>query len=174
MSTDLLPERVDFRRLAARNTSLQGVLPLVRLSRLAEMLVHTQGEARASLTFQQDEERRYVLAGQVNAELSVICQRCLEPVTVDVRPAVQLVAVWPDADEQQLPVRYDPCPVGEEPVSLFDMMEDELLLALPMVNYHADCCLAVEPEVLVDAPAPRRDNPFQALQVLKARPGKGD
>lgn len=171
MRTDPLPERVDFRRLAARETSLEGALPVARLSRLVERLLDDSGQVQLEARFDRDESGRYRLQGQLRAALRVRCERCLEPMTRQVDQAFCLAAVWSEDDASHLPEAYDPWVVGEEPVSLLEMIEEELLLSLPLVNYHDEPCMQgwVKTADEVAGPTGKRENPFEVLESLRRK-----
>ena len=171
MRTNHLPERVDFRRLAARQTSLNGSLPLVSLSRLSDRLLDTAGTVKVDLEFDRDESGRYRLKGQLQAVLQVRCERCLEPMVRMIDQPLCLAAVWSEDDAGQLPDEYDPWVTGEEPVSLAEIVEEELLLSLPIVNFHDTPCMQglVKTADEVEAGAATRQNPFQALESLRKK-----
>ncbi|HEY9037156.1 MAG TPA: YceD family protein [Pseudomonadales bacterium] len=170
MRTDPLPERVDFRRLAAKQVRLSGDLPLKRLARLAERLLDTDGIVQIDAEFDRDASGRYCLTGQLKTGLPVRCERCLEPMVRQVDQSFCLAAVWSEDDASQLPDEYDPWVTGEDPVSLVDIVEEELLLSLPLVNYHETPCMPglvkTEEECVPAAP---RQNPFQALEALRKK-----
>jgi len=101
--------------------------------------------------------------------LRLVCQRCLEPMDVHVTAQPSLGMVRTDLEAERLPPSYEPLQVGDEPVPLVAVIEDELLLALPIVSMH-------EPQVCpVQSPAAQDDDgdsaskasAFDALRVLK-------
>ena len=170
MQTDPLPERVDFRRLAAKQVRLSGDLPLARLSRLAERLLDSNGLVHIDAEFDRDGSGRYCLKGQLQVRLAVRCERCLEPMVRQMEHSFCLAAVWSEDDASQLPDEYDPWVTGEDRVSLVDIVEEELLLSLPLVNYHETPCMPglvkTEEECV---PVATRQNPFQALDALRKK-----
>ncbi len=171
MRTDPLPERVDFRRLAARQTSLEGDLAVTRLPRLAERLLDDSGQVQVEAHFDRDESGRYRLQGRLQAALQVRCERCLEPMTRLLDQPFCLAAVWSEDDASHLPEMYDPWVTGEDPVSLVEIVEEELLLSLPLVNYHDEPCMQgwVKTADEVEEPAEKRQNPFQVLESLRKK-----
>jgi len=73
-----IPPHIDPRKLADRAASLQGELNLSQLQRLAESLEDDQGVVRASFAFGRDEQRTVVIHSQLDVDVKMICQRCLE------------------------------------------------------------------------------------------------
>ena len=132
-----LPAFIEPVRLAELGRSLAGRLPLERLRRLAELLVDRRGEAEVRLDFRQEGRGRVVVLGRIGALLRLTCQRCLEPFDFAVDVPVHLVVVGSDAEAERLAEEEDPLLLGEgQALSLAEMVEDELLLALPQVPAH--------------------------------------
>lgn len=135
MSGDL-PATVDAIRLADDRTRLQGELPLSRMTRLRTACPDQCGQARVDLYFERGGERGLRrIHGTVAATVRVTCQRCLQPLTLDLRAQPSLIVVKseerPDLAEDDSEVL-----VADAPISLSDIVEDELLLAMPMIPKH--------------------------------------
>ena len=87
----------------------------------------------------------YKLILTLTGTVSAICQRCLEPmdVDVDIQKVYRLVPesqIEDEFDEDMLDDDEDQLPMGC-PMPLLDLIEDELLLSLPTVPKHEDCHL---------------------------------
>lgn len=130
-----LPGRIDPHRLAASDGLIEGEVSLAQLPRLAgvTLLGPRRETARLSLRFSQDGQRRVVMTGSLRARLQLRCQRCLEPVDWAVDAAVHLVAVADEEAAAQVPRESDPVLVSAEGLDLHALVEDELILALPIV-----------------------------------------
>lgn len=178
-SRAFVPEKLDIAALAHDDASLAGEWPAASLERLAEAAAP---EAPASgwpaLRWQLHGELRRPKGAAVqtwlhltaSAELALTCQRCLKPVHehididrwirfVDTEAEAAALDVDSDDDVLALPRHLD----------ARELIEDEMLLALPLVPRHEVCPeplpLAAEEE---DAePEAERPNPFAALAVLK-------
>jgi uncharacterized protein len=169
-----LPVVVDPLRLAHQAEQLRGRVPLAEMERLAKVVHSAAGEAWADLHFGTDEEGHAYLAGRVRADVTLICQRCLEPVVLHLDRELRLGLVADLAAADGLPDRYDVLVVDPRPMRLAAIVEDELLLALPIVPMHPrDQCPAGEyvaaGEEAAEADAPARPSPFAALAELKDR-----
>ncbi|MCD1640656.1 YceD family protein [Stutzerimonas frequens] len=168
-----IPPHVDPRKLADRAATLEGELQLSQLKRLADPLEDDQGVVRASFVFGRDEQRTVVIHSQLDVEVKMICQRCLEPVVLPIHSECDYAVVNEGASSQHLPKGYDVLEVGEDPLDLLALVEDELLLALPIVPLHdPEIC---QPPVGPDEPEPSEDevtrsNPFSVLAQLKRDP----
>jgi uncharacterized protein len=163
MSTEL-PHLIDPWRAADSNAAFDRHLPIAGFERLAGSLADASGEVAFQLCFDRDEAGRAVVRAAVQATLLARCQRCLESVAVQVDSRVLLAVVTDLVSARQLPEQYDPLMAEEGMVRLSDVIEDELLLALPQIPRHAPgaCSVAIEQPA-----APRRENPFAVLAKLK-------
>ncbi len=175
MLTEPLPRTLDVRKAAVRGVSVSGVLEPQRLQRLLELLATGEGRIEAELAFFRDEENRYLVRVSTRAEVSLICQRCLEGMTSRLASDNTLAIVWTDEQAARLPRHLDPLLVGEEECDLWELVEEELILALPAFSYHeqAQCGeqLAIYTDDGPDATTGAgRSNPFEVLAQLK--PGK--
>ncbi len=155
-----LPEHVDVARLAARSARLQSVTPVSAMARLAALLVDAKGSVGSDLRFSD----RQWIDGEASATVRVTCQRCLEPMSVALDARIRLAV---DADEDQLPDDREAVMSDNGDLSPLALVEDELILALPIVPMHAEGECSVR---LAENPAPaERESPFAVLQQLKKR-----
>ena len=174
MSIEPLPKTLDMRKAAARGVSIQGTLKPLELQRFGELLASTDGTIEVKLAFQKDEENRYVVDVDLQAKVAATCQRCLESMPVELEGSNRLAVVWTDDEARHLPRHLDPV-VSEEVGDLWEMVEDELILAMPSFSVHSDenCneylagLAPASPEEEADS---GRSNPFDVLAQLK--PGK--
>lgn len=105
------------------------------------------------------------LIGEANCIVTVRCQRCLEPFELTLQASLRLGVVRDEAAGQRLPDDMEPllCAQGQE-VAVAELIEDELLLALPDYPRHADG--QCQPATVPAQPAAKRQ-PFAALATLK-------
>jgi len=172
--SERLPEHFEANALARRGARFSGTLALAQMPRLAESLHSPDGEVQVELEFAQDPDGLVVIRGRIEAQLALICQRCLEPMTLPVDRSFTLGVVADEALANRLPESYDPLVDGGQPVSTRDMVEDELLLSLPLVAMHPaeQCPAAKQPPTdgQTEQPEkPARENPFAVLAELKRK-----
>lgn len=169
MSDQLTIHNLQF---AQAHSHLAGVLPLVDLPRIAEQLVSPAGEVRFSLEGGESEMMRPALTLNVSATVSLICQRCLTPVDIAVDSSAVLVIA---PDEAQLDA-YDEedadAVLVDAACDVRVLIEDELLLSLPIAPRHDVCGGArAKPDQPAPAAAPSsasgKPNPFAVLASLK-------
>jgi len=164
-----LPEFIEPLRLAESGRSLSGRLPVRKCRRLAESLSGTQGEVEVSMEFGVDEQGRPRLLGSLFVEVEVLCQRCLEAMRLPLRLDLHLGLVTSDTEGADLPEEMEPLVVSGTPMSLADIVEDELILGLPLVPVHPPeaCSARTEYAMPAEGEEQRPEGPFAALAALK-------
>lgn len=169
MSDERLPLHIDPLRLARAGAQLRGHMPVAGMERFAPLLAEVQGEAEVALDFGVDVERRAFVRLQLRAEVALVCQRCLGSVRHTMEVERLLGMVSSEAQAEKLPDSYEPLYVTEEPLFLREVIEDELILSLPIVPRHAAGeCAPVVTEVGTDnETGVARENPFAVLVGLK-------
>jgi uncharacterized protein len=132
-------------KLTVRNATLTGSLSIKRLPRLVSLLADDAGEIDFQLSFAR-EAGRQVIRGHFQTKVWMRCQRCLEPVQVPLEGEIGLERVMDET--QALKTELDPLLLADdEEVQLSDLIEDEIILALPVVAMHEDVgCNASLPE----------------------------
>jgi len=169
-----LPEFVDHRHCANAGKRFSGIAVPGELPRIAAAVADPRGEVAFSLAFDRDERQRVRVGGRVQARLTLLCQRCLEPLVLAVDEPVALVLVESFAEMEQAPEGSDPWWPEEPRVRLLDLVEEQILLALPQAPRHPEggCELHYQGpavEVAETAEAAPRENPFAQLAALKRR-----
>ena len=169
------PSTIDPIQLAKRGARLQGTLPVSTMARLAEMCCDDSGEVIYDLQFERSgADGLCLLHGALHASVHVTCQRCLEPMTLDLGGDMQLILLRP-GEREDLAQEPDTL-IVEKPVSLSDIAEDELLLVMPMIPMHEpNRCPAsghLRSRSTKDASADegaRASSPFSALADVKKK-----
>ncbi len=177
-----LPEQILPIRLAHRGETLEGSVAIEKMPRLAALLEDRAGHVRFALRFGLDDDGQACVLGRIDATLVMQCQRCLEPMRVALECDVALALLAEAADAPVVDIRYEPLAVGDAPVSLSGLIEDELILALPGIARHASGKCEMPPgadrvgeNASEDgAAAPEsaeagKENPFSILKSLKTQ-----
>lgn len=157
---------IDSLEFARRHGTLSGRLQLNTLPRLAEALFDASG----SLDFEVSGETaggEAFLAVKLEGALPLICQRCLGALAfaLSVRSRMMLVepgAAWPD-DGQVGGLEDEACDAIEasRELDLAPLLEEEILLALPIAPRHEHC----EPPVATTVS--KEASPFAQLARIK-------
>ena len=130
--------------LVGTEAAIEFTIPLAELPRVSHELSTVDGEARGKVRFAR--ERGLAVADlEVSAQPEVVCQRCMQamrwPIKVEAR--IALVSDYSAAD--RVPEGLEVFLVEVDSVSVRDLVDEEILLALPNVARHAegsDCAAA--------------------------------
>lgn len=133
-----LPLEVDPFRLATREEHLQGTIPLKQMKRLISALSSGDGEVYIDVVFSVDINRVVLLTGKIKTDAKLICQRCMGEMDLPVAIDFQLAFARSEAEMERLPEGYEVTLIEDTPVMLSDIIEDEILLALPAIPKHLD------------------------------------
>jgi uncharacterized protein len=159
--------------------ALDGAEHLVSLARLAGEahgpieLTMVQFNARGSLRADGAADDQVWLTLSAQVALPMICQRCLGPVVVPVQFEREFRFV---ANEELAEAEDEACEedvlVLSRDFNLLDLVEDELIMALPVVPKHEVCPVTVmlqvaDPDFHEDLA--EKPNPFAVLEQLKTK-----
>jgi uncharacterized protein len=154
--------------LAGRAARLERRVGLSQLPRLAEAGALDGTHVRAQIDFGTF-EGRVTVAVQVRGEVMLACQRCLRPCACELDESAALAVIARDTDE--VPGGYEPLPGDAERLSLTEVIEEQVLLGLPLVPMHANAaqCGAAGAALAAAQDEPAADEtqrPFANLRQL--------
>ncbi len=186
------PTALDLRACAQKAETLSGQAPLAAFARLTEDLpelaslapvrwsAHAEfrqplGELTPEVDRSVTPEPQLWLHLQADAEVPQTCQRCLSPYAQPVEvdrwfrfvASEEVALTEDDASEEDLLV-------FEPRLDLVALLEDELLMELPLVPMHEQCPEPVRMSAgeLPASVEEEKPHPFAALASLKARASK--
>lgn len=169
MSEKIVPEHIDPFRFAEQSLHLDGVVKLADMPRLSISLTSNEGVAAVNLHFGLDEQKVPFLEGQVEAKLHLQCQRCMEPYIYEIMSRFVLGIVNTLDEANALPDHYEPALAKDGHLALRELIEDEILLNMPIIPRHdlQDCKVKL-PEVNAELEKQGKgENPFHVLRSLK-------
>jgi len=133
-----LPIEVDPMALARKGASYQGTINVSALTRLRDLLVEDKGKVEVELSFAQEEHLPAVMAGKINASLILTCQRCGYPMDYNITACPMLRIVATDEQAKNLSRDEEALVTRGGMVNLMELVEEEILLNLPMIAKHDD------------------------------------
>jgi uncharacterized protein len=168
-----IPARIQASAAIAHGEKHVGELALKLLPRLAALL--EGGEGRLRVELQATDAPGYpVLRGTVDGKLPLRCERCDQRFDWPLHAAPDLRLVFSEDEEKRALHDSEPYLVEHDALPLREIVEDEVLLALPMLARCESCenALRALPEQAATEEEPRREpsqgGPFAALkQQLK-------
>ena len=177
MKNESPPTQLDIKAFAHTGSTLSGQDSLLKYERL-------QQEARASdveavVDWSAHSEVRADESGaeqiwlhvRVDLCMPMVCQRCMGPVEVDlsIDQSFRFVASEAAAEVEDDEAEEDILVLSPE-FNLHDLIEDEVLMALPVVPRHETCPVEIKLEVVdagFETALAEKLNPFAALASLK-------
>jgi len=162
---------IDPRQFGRERATASGSIAAATLGRLAELLYDAGAGGQQGnmihyrVTGHVTPKDQPALRLEVNGELDLRCQRCLERLRLPLALQREIVLVA-GADEfaqsEDEPESVDTIPAASR-IDLRDLVEEEIILALPLAPRHAagECELSAAEEL------PASDSPFAALARLK-------
>ena len=182
MENQTAPTRLDIKALALSGQEISGRDVLSHFTRLMQDLRGqspdvplawtARGEIRLGASGQQEPWLNLAL----QTSLPLVCQRCMGPVEVPVSAQREFRFV---ASEDEALAQDEACEedllVLSRDFNLQDLIEDELVMELPLIAMHEVCPTAVKLEAVdaeFDAPASAKPNPFAALSGMVANKSK--
>lgn len=155
---------IDPMELVRGRKRLQGEFAVAQLDRLKDQLASTAGQIAYVVTGRLNERGEPSLRCELRGNLGMQCQRCLEPMDYAFATTSDLLLVENESALQEDEMDESDRVLAGSELDLKELVEDEILLALPMAPRHAEgkC-----------APAQANDgkaevHPFAALAKLKA------
>ena len=126
-----LPDLVDCLRLAEEAAVLERVYELGDLPRLRDVLAGPRGTLLARFAFAKSAAGRPAATVAVHATPALVCQRCLQDFALPVSGGSE-VEFTPDEDAPAGDADREMFRMDKGLVSLRELAEEELLLALPL------------------------------------------
>jgi uncharacterized protein len=162
---------VDVFELARTGGGVEGVLPVVQMTRLTPSLVRSEGEFAFEMRGYLDPRGRPAAVLSFRGAALMTCDRCGTAVTCQLAGSARFYFVRTEKELARIPVdeSEDEPLLGSERFDLYDLLEDEAILALPISPRHADCSppALAAPESGMDTAD--RPHPFASLAQLKSR-----
>lgn len=154
---------IDCLEFARSGGVLERSVGMDQLPRLADILVTTQGSLSVRLEGWRDEQGKSWLQVNISGEPELCCQRCLGGVRflLAISSRLQLMAPgeeWPDDD---LVDDSADAITAEKALPVLSLIEDEVLLALPIAPRHEQC------ESPSASATGQGASPFAALAVFR-------
>lgn len=173
MNQGLFPVRVDPLKSVEQEASYRGSIAQSKLERLQDYLLDNSGETQVEIQFGRDEQGIALLRGKCQAIVRMTCQRCMNPVEVEVFTEFELGIVFNDEQAKHLPKNYEPVIADGDSLELLPVLEDEIILSLPMFAYHEHCgehdLVQEQVQEIVPEETEAPDNPFSVLEQLKKK-----
>jgi uncharacterized protein len=122
--------------LGERRSVLRGEIELKRFNRLVDLLESDAGAVAAVLHFRKDPGGWLIVELELETTVQLRCQRCLTPLEHHVKDKIEMALLESASLEQRLPAQYEPVVLEEDRLMPAMLIEDELIISLPIVPRH--------------------------------------
>lgn len=172
----MAPLAIDVRVICREAARVEGSQALATLKRLAGSL---HGAPDTAATWSVQGSLRRVTGGepehwvhlQAQAMVPLQCQRCLQTYAQELRVDRRFLFVAQESLAERLDETLeDDVLVMPVRLDLAELLEDELILALPLVPRHEGACPQPLPMRTGELEEDAAPNPFAALAALRGRP----
>jgi len=180
MSSQKLPRIVSLRKSVNSRATYEGEVPLAKLLRLTDIAINRVPlSITARINFGEGEDYKPTLSLSASGSIGLQCQRCMGEVSQPILLDTTLTVVRHDEEAKNRLGELEPLIIADDSVDLHALLEDEILLALPIVAMHAEqhCTVITQfapPENLGDSGEEQqaasqsvRPSPFSVLADLK-------
>ena len=183
MSANTFPAQIEPFKWAEQGFKWSGQLPLSRFVRIAREAVVSIGDQLINIDCKLSMDAYHRIAwldGHVETKVPMECQRCLETVEIELVSSFHLALVDDESLIERLDEDADFIVLGESEATtkgdydapatadLLALIEDELLLLMPLSPKHEFCEHKHQPAV-EEVAEEKRDNPFEVLAALKGK-----
>ncbi len=153
-------------RELGNNAYFEGNMSLSQMARLSELVLASEGVIPVTFEFGYNAFQHASIKGHYEAHLNVECQRCLEPMELVIDQDFELLI---DASEEDIQsFELDSVYSTDGYLDMVEVIEDELILALPIIMMHENTnCNKYLQAAPDEEPPVETNNPFAVLQSLK-------
>ena len=155
---------IDSLDFARHGRELQGTVALAQMPRLQDLLTSLDGELSYTMRGSQDISGKPQLDLALDGQCQLRCQRCLDNFTHTLHLDTRLLLVRGAEVDMESSMEDDPDRIlASDHLDVLELLEDEILLSLPIAPKHLPGECGHETDRLVQS----AQSPFAALSALK-------
>ena len=164
-----LPDVVDPWRFVARGQRLSGQLKIAELDRLKRSVSAEKGHIAVELVFGKTELGTPCVTLSMHGQVALECRRTMAPFQHELEVHNSLALAADEASAQALESEMDVHVVAPEGLRLHDLVEDELILALPIMPLSPAARADEKPVIFATGSEPEQEelSPFAVLKSLR-------
>ncbi len=156
------------RKLANKHGELQYQWPIKDFDRLAGLLYSNEGIIKVKLTGKYDDRQRCLVEAHITANIQLECQTTFEAIDYQIDNTVLYCTVISEEQITELDDEYEALFIEDGQVDIKEVIEDELILSIPVVANKASEELGIKMSYgNIPEQTEEEKNPFLVLQNLK-------
>lgn len=146
LSYSKLPQKLPIKKLGWQYQKLAGYVKMHSLARINEILVNTNTNDDVGflvdLTFTRIRNNNILVTGSINQKVKVLCQRCMQEMDYIIDTNMHVIITENIKRPNNISSDLDDCEVielqSQDMLDLYQLIEDEMILSLPIVVKHDD------------------------------------
>ena len=166
-------QKTEFARLVGEGVAIDTELSICELPRVAAAALPGSGPFQVRFEFKTSQNNIVLVDGALSGQLKLRCQRCLDEMDVEIDSSLRLALLVHENQLELIPEDYEPLTIPAGEVRIVDLIEDEILLALPIAAKHTkDDCGTLNENVksLRASTEPEKTAPFAGLaEMMRVR-----
>lgn len=136
MSRAKANQSIDHRRLALKKACLSGQLEQSQLQDMQQEISTVQTGVVDYCLYFKELKGLSVIEGQVETTLSLLCLRCLQPMSCPIRCATKLAILEDESQLESVPQDFEAWVLTDKALTLEALLAEELLLSMPLDLRH--------------------------------------
>ncbi len=133
-----LPKELDPVKAAKAHQSFEGKLPFAKCERLQELAL-SGSEIAYKWSFFLNQKSQSLAELTLSGAFQLKCQRCEKPMHFELDTFIAMQVVETEIQAEKLPLEVQPLMLNQEHLcNTLEILEDELILALPMIPMHEE------------------------------------
>ena len=112
------------------------------------------------------------MKADVETTVTLQCQRCMESFNYEIINDFVLGLIHTEEEAAQLPEEYDPLIIEDGTLAIHDVIEDELMMSLPLVPMHDPKHCGVKLPFKTELGNEINESPFKVIEILRSKRNK--
>ena len=162
----VLPQYIEPERLAADGEVLIGKIDQIEMPRLTSLVSSPDGEVSFSLVFCKGTHGEIQITGNLETTLTMQCQRCLSEMKFILDNPISISVIKNRNKIELINSDLEPILINEEKFLLLDLIEEEVILGLPIAPLPPQDACSVKGQS--NRHSVKKENPFTVLSKLKS------
>jgi len=160
-----IPEQIKLFKFASRSLIFSQAYQVKDFPRISSLVSNQDAPVSVELSFSIENNKIPCIAGKVELDVALTCQRCLNEVSVHLQPKFQLAFLQNEQQGEELDSSFETILNADEEFSTIEFITDEVLISIPMSPMHEHECVSYKDTRPIKEQ--KRENPFAVLKQLK-------
>ncbi|MFI3256305.1 MAG: YceD family protein [Psittacicella sp.] len=158
--------KINLKKEVNRQALYNGFISSSNFPRLIDTVLKINSDLSTSIEFSKDEVDNYIINLKIDADVTLMCQRCCEDYVYHIR--IEQLYMGKRNNYNFIDPNYEEITPDENgDIDILSLIEDELLLALPIIPMHLQNDCSIKDDTQSFGQIEEKENPFAILNKLK-------